>query len=135
VAGPGRERDRRREDAAWIAWLRRFDWDWFATPSFRYPVSPRHALDAVTAWLATVPGSYGVIGLQRGSWGDRCHVHGLFGGTGRRPIVRNLLHGAWRRGNLDLQAFHPGKGAIEYVVAQANEIELIGTPVPYRPRR
>ena len=79
------ELDRRRQDDAWIEWLRTMDWDFFASPSFRYPVAPHQALRAVTAWLTAVPGSYGVIGLQRGPFGDRLHVHGLVGGMGRRP--------------------------------------------------
>ena len=129
------ERERRRQAAEWIAWLRTMDWDFFATPSFRYPVSPRHALDAVTAWLAALPRSYAAIGLQRGPLGDRLHVHAMIGGTGRRPRVETLLQASWRRGNIHLVGYAPAKGAIEYLCRQADEIELLGTPVAYRRQR
>src|SRR5437867_6178432 len=50
VAGPG-TLEREGTAVEWVAWLRTMRWDWFATPSFRYPVTPGRALDAVTAWL------------------------------------------------------------------------------------
>jgi hypothetical protein len=111
------------------------DWDWWTSPSFRYPVTPHHAVDAVTHWLRSLPKAYCALGLQHGPCGDRLHVHCMIGGTGRRRDTEFVLRGSWRRGNLDLKAFHPALGGIEYMVRQADEIELLGQPVLYRPRR
>ena len=47
-----------RVRTAWVCWLRTFDWDWWATPSFHYPVTSRQALDAVN---------------HRGPWVSRKH--------------------------------------------------------------
>ena len=116
------------EREAYIAWIRTMRLDWFATPSFRHPVTPRTALEAVTTWLHALPRAYAFVGVQRGPLGDRLHVHALVGGVGRHSLTEALLRGNWRRGNIDLVGYSPLKGAVEYVVHQADEIEVIGRP-------
>ena len=121
--------------AAWITWLRTMDWDFFATCAFGHATSPHAALKAATEWLAPLPRAYAAVGLQRGPGGNRLHVHAMVGGTGRRPLIETLLRDSWRHGNLDLKRYSPLKGAVEYVVRQADEIEIIGSPRVFRPRR
>ena len=129
----------RSADAAlvrgWIEWLQGMRWDWWATPTFRYPVTPTQAVRAVEAWLAPLPSAYAAIGVQRGPTGDRLHVHALVGGTGRHPVQVWGLRRGWRRGNVRIEGFRPHLGAVAYLVRQADEIELLGSPVPWRPRR
>lgn len=120
--------------AAWVAWLRTFRWDWFATCAFGHPTSPDMALRAVTEWLAPLPNAYAAVGLQRGPQGDRLHVHAMIGGTGRHPLRESLLRGSWRRGSIVLDGYSPKRGAIEYLVRQADQMEIIGVPVINRPR-
>ncbi len=121
--------------AAWIAWLRTMDWDWFATCAFGHATSPYAALQAVTAWLRPLPRAYGAVGIQRGPLCDRLHVHAMIGGTSRKSLVETLLRESWRRASIQLSPYSPLKGAVEYVVRQAEEIEIIGTPRVFRPRR
>lgn len=121
---------------AWITWLRTFRWDWFVTCAFGHPTSPTRALSAVREWLRPCgPTVYSAVGLQRGPYGDQLHVHALVGGIGRHPLRESFLRETWRRGSLDLRGYSPAKGGIEYLVRQADAVELLGTPVPYRPRR
>ena len=75
------------------------------------------------------------VGLQHGPAGDRLHLHGLIGGVGRHQLRQSYLRGNWRRGSIDLDGYHPRLGGVEYMVRQAKEIELLGSPRPYRPRR
>ena len=131
------------QNAAWVEWLRSMRWDYFATLAFGRDTSAGAALRAATAWLAPVPAKYGgqrkapyaAVGVQRGPLGDRLHVHALVGGVGRHPLTATLLQGSWRRGSIDLKPYSPLKGAVEYVVRQASEIELLGDPIAWRPAR
>src|SRR2546430_17497495 len=59
------------EARAWSRWLRTFDWDWFATGTWRNPVGPRAAIDTVARWLSPLPRSYAAIGVQRGRSEER----------------------------------------------------------------
>ena len=122
-------------NAAWTAWLRTFRYDWWATPAFGHPTSAAAMLRAVTAWLQPFPKAYAVVGVQRGPLGNRLHLHGLLGGIGRHPDTERMLRDAWRHGNLSIVGFSPRRGALDYIVHQATEIEIIGQPVIYRPRR
>lgn len=119
----------------WVAHLKTFRWDWFATCAFGHPTSPDRAVRAVTEWLRPLGSrTYAAVGLQRGPLGDRLHVHAVIGGTGRHPLRESLLRNGWRRGSLDLQGYTPRLGGITYLVRQADAIELLGTLVLYRPR-
>jgi len=120
--------------AGWIEWARSRRWDFFTTPTFAKPTSAARALATVTEWLRPLPKAYAVVGLQRGPAGGLVHVHALLGGIGRHPLRETFLRGSWRHGNLDLKRYTPLKGGIEYLVRQADTLELIGTPTRYRPR-
>ena len=123
------------EARAWSTWLRTFDWDWFATGTWSNPIGPQAAIDTVARWLHPLPRAYAAIGVQRGPAAEKFHVHAVVGGTGRRPLTETLLRGSWiKSGHVQLVGFSPRRGAIEYIVKQATEVELLGTPVPYRPR-
>ena len=120
---------------AYVAWLTTFRWDWWVTLAFGYETSPRAMLRAVEAWLAPLPGAYAAVTIQRGPFGDRLHLHLVLGGIGRHALRASLLGGTWRRGSVDLKGYNPSKGAIPYMVHQADTVELVGVPRPYRPRK
>ncbi len=121
---------------AWTAWLRSMRWDYFATCTWAKPVLPHHAVAAVTGWLQPLPRSYAAVGVQRGPHAAKYHAHVLVGGIGRHPLTETLLRGSWiRSGHLYLVGYSPLRGAVEYVCGQATEIEIVGAPVTYRPRR
>ena len=124
------------EARAWSEWLRTFDWDWFATGTWERPVGAQTALDTVTRWLHPLPRAYAAIGVQRGPTAQKFHVHAVIGGTGRHRDIALQLRGSWiRSGHVHLVGFSPARGAIEYICRQATEVELLGQPVPYGPRR
>jgi hypothetical protein len=136
--------------AAWVEWLRSLDWQYFSTLSFGYPVQPSQARRAVEEWLAPPtqpdpvdeglpeaprPQAYAALGLQRGPVGGLIHVHALVGGVRRVPLTETHLRGRWRKGDALVEGYRPRLGGVEYMVRQADVIELVGTPVPYRLRR
>lgn len=118
----------------WVGWLRTFRWDFVATCAFGYPTSPTASVRAVAAWLKPMPGAYAAIGVQHGPAGGRLHVHALVGGLGRGAFRESLLRGRWRRGSVVVEPYHPAQGFVEYLCRQATTVELLGTPVVYRPR-
>lgn len=119
---------------AWVAWLRSMQWSYWTTLAFGYPVTHRMALRAVTKWLAPLPKAFAALGLQAGPAGGMLHVHALVGGVRRVPLTATLLRERWRRGSIVLAGYRPAKGAVEYMTRQAAVIELLGTPLPFRPR-
>ena len=130
--GPSPEMVRKAQ----VAWLRTMRWDWWATLAFAHAYQPTAMLRAVAAWLQPLgPQAYAAIGVQRGPQGNRLHVHTVVGGVGRHPLRETLLRETWRRGSIVLVGYSPLRGAIEYMVRQSDEIELLGHPVIYRPRR
>ena len=79
---------------------------------------------------------YAACSVQRGPSAAKFHAHVLVGGIGRHPLRATLLRGSWiRSGHVQIVGYSPLKGAVEYLVRQADQIELSGTPVTYRPRR
>jgi len=121
---------------AWVEWLRTMRWDFFATCTWEKPVAPHHVVAAVIRWLQPLPAAYGTIGVQRGPHAAKVHAHVLIGGIGRHPLRETLLRGSWiRAGHVNLVGYSPLKGGVEYLCRQADEIEIIGTPLPFRPRR
>src|SRR2546422_2873078 len=117
------------EARAWSTWLRTFRWDWFATGTWEHPIGAQTAIDTVVRWLGPLHKAYCAIGVQRGPTAEKFHVHAVIGGTGRHRDTATLLRGSWiRSGHMQLVGFSPAKGAIEYLVKQATEIELRGQP-------
>src|SRR6266513_2362530 len=121
--------------AAWVRWCRAMRWDVFATPAVGHLTSEAAILRAVERWLRPFPAAYAVVGLQRGPAGGWLHPHALVGGIGRAPLRLAFLRDSWRHGSVHLDGYTPRKGAVEYVVAQADRLEILGTPRRYRPRR
>ena len=126
--------DAERLRHAYVAWLATFRWDWWVTLAFGYETTPSAMLRAVEAWLVPLPGAYAAIGIQRGPLGDRLHVHAVVGGTGRHPLRETLIRGSWRRGSIDLKPYSPSKGGIAYMICQTDCVEILGTPILYRPK-
>lgn len=120
---------------AWTEWLRSLDWKYFSTLSFGYPVEPPHALRAVESWIAPLPRAYAALGLQHGPAGGFLHVHALVGGVRRVPLTETFLRDRWRRGSAVVDGYRPRLGGVEYMVRQADVIEFVGTPRPYRLRK
>jgi hypothetical protein len=124
--------------AAWERWLREIHWAYWVTGTFARPHGPAAATATVERWLAPLsPGVYAAIGIQWGPTAERLHVHMLVGGIRRRPLTATALRGRWiKSGHVQVEGYRPCKGGVEYLVRQADEIELIGTqPKPYRPNR
>lgn len=119
-------------------WLKGFRWDWYVTPTFHYPKTQAQAVAAVSQWLASKPGAYAVVAYERGSLGGRLHVHAAIGGIGRHPLQQSHLQESWRRGIITVTPYDPSRRGIRYLLDRADDpegMELIGDPVPYRPRR
>jgi len=127
----GSARERQETEAAWIEWLRSFRWDLFATGTWDRPVTGYMALATVQRWLGRYPAAYAIVGLQRGPVSLTHHVHLLIGGVGRSGV-----RGSWvKRGHMKVEGYHPERGAVEYLVHQAREIELLGSPLSYKLRK
>lgn len=125
------------EQRGWADWLRTFRWDWWVTGTWATPLGdPLTAVRIATQWLTRAgPSAYAAVGVQRGPLADRLHVHLVVGGTGTRPLMATRLRRSWvKKGHLLVARYTPTRGAIEYLVAQADEIELVGTPQAYHPR-
>lgn len=114
---------------AHAAWLRTMDWKYVATGTWANPISEAAALAAVTRWLAFSPTGYAAVGLQRGPIAKRLHVHMLIGGVKREPLTAKLLSSSWvKSGHVLVEGYHPARGFVEYLVDQADEVEVIGAP-------
>src|SRR4051794_29301711 len=123
-----------RLNQEWKRWLRTMYWDYFVTGSFEDPISATAAVSTAKRWLARYPHVYGVIGVQQGPIRLRDHVHLLIGGVDTRTEVH--LRASWiKGGHVQLKRYVTGGRAINYIVDQAHEIELLGNPLPFRPKR
>jgi hypothetical protein len=122
--------------AAWERWLRSMHWAYWATGTFARPLSPGTAVRVVSRWLAPLgPRAYAAVGIQHGPWAAKLHVHVLVGGVRRVPLTATLLRGSWLKGgHVQVDGYRPAKGAVEYLVRQADDIELLGDPRPFDPR-
>ena len=119
----------------WESWLRGIRWDYYATGTWTQPVTAATALRVVRNWLSADPQAYAAIGVQRGPALLKYHVHVLVGGLGRHRFTETRLRGSWVKfGHLKIDGYHPALGGVEYLVQQADEIELVGSPKPFRPR-
>jgi hypothetical protein len=74
--------ERKRLCRAWVSWLQTFRWDFFVTGTVEKPVTASTAIRLATKWLADYPDAYAVIGLQRGPFARKNHLHLLVGGVG-----------------------------------------------------
>lgn len=120
---------------AYSDWLRTFRWDFFGTGTTKEPVTAYTALRLVRNWLKQYPESYAAVFLQRGPISQTIHVHTLIGGIGRGGSAETDLRGSWvRRGNMKIERFHPSLDGVEYMVGQADDIEILGSPMIYKPR-
>src|SRR2546421_13050511 len=100
-----------RDKAELVTWARTIRWDWWTSPTFRYPVSSDTAFAAVEGWLRPL-GAYALVGCQRGPTGDLIHPHVLIGGTGRNPRIETALPNRLRRGKPDVDPYDPAPVAI-----------------------
>lgn len=119
---------------AWKEWLPSFRWQFWATGTLELPVTASTAMRIVHTWLSPFPDAYAAVGVQRGPASLTHHVHLLIGGV--NPLAGTLLRGSWvKRGHVLVEAYDPRRGAIPYLVGQADHIELIGSLQRFRPRR
>jgi len=114
-----------------IEWARTIDFDVFATPTFKHPVSAERAFHAIAKWLRPVPAAYALLVRQVA---EPHTVHLFIGGIPQSAPMLAALRDTWRHGNIDLDRFHPKGGALRYVIDRAEAIDLIGTPKVYRGR-
>lgn len=141
------ERTQRRDALA--RRLRGLKWSYFISLSFRFPVDEGGAWLAVLDWLAPFGrGVYAAVVAERapprsdalGQVGDaegrgRVNVHVLLGGLRRRMANVVALRRGWRRGMIDVRLYRGRGGAASYLYKTDAAVELIGEPLPYRPRR
>jgi hypothetical protein len=121
---------------AWATWLRSFRWSFFTTGTFEKPVTGSTALRVVESWLSACRGGYAAVGLQRGPVTLAHHVHMLVGGVARNGLTASMLRGSWvKDGHVLVERFTPTRGGVEYLVRQADVIELLGDPQTYRSRK
>lgn len=125
-----------RQRDAWARWLRGFHWSYFATPTFRLPVSEQAARQAVAQWLAPLgPKVYAAVAVERGRVEGRIHAHVLLGGLPRRQGADVALRLGWGgRGRIAIEPYRGRGGAARYLCKQPDAVDLLGTPQLYRPR-
>lgn len=124
----------RRE--AMSRWLRGFRWSFFATPTFRWPVSEQAARRAVADWLAPLgPKVYAAVAVERGRLEGGLHAHVLLGGLPRRAGAEVALQLGWRRGRIAVERYRGRGGAACYLCKDPDSVELLGIPQAYRPRK
>ena len=130
------ERDRFIEEGG--RFLSRFQWEVFASPTFRYPVDEWVARSEVEEFVRGFgPGTYAAAAYEVGPAGRRIHAHVLLGGL--RPHSGLWIKTLWKRGNIDWQQYDPRQGAAWYLMKQAHSVpdtlEIIGDPKVWHPRR
>ena len=124
-----------RSAEAYALWLRTFRWDFWTVGSTTEPVTSDTMLEIVKTWLLPFREAYAAVGLQHGPLSQTIHSHILIGGIGHACSAETLLRGSWvRDGHVRVASFRPCLGGVEYLIGQAEEMEIIGCPVLYKPR-
>ena len=78
--------------------LTHFDWQLYATPTFRFPVTFPQAKSAVETWIAAFgPQAFAYAAYERGQAGGRTHCHVLLGGL-IGEIARTHAGRLWSHG-------------------------------------
>lgn len=124
----------RKTAEGWKEWLRQMHWDFFATGTWKQPVSGFTSQRTVDTWLSEFPDAFAAVGIQEGPNSKRLHVHLLIGGLS--GVAATRLRGSWvKHGHVLMKRYDPRPDVISYVVNQAEEMRLIGTPQMFRPKR
>lgn len=106
-----------------------FDWQLYATPTFRFPVTFTQAQRVVGEWVAKFgPQAYAFAGYQKGEAGGRTHAHLLVGGLVGQ-IAKTRAGRLWKSGNIKIEPYDPNRGAAWYVSTFPEGGEIIGTLV------
>lgn len=110
----GRRHDQRQAIGNWIG---SYDWDWYATFTFRYDVTPEVAMQRVIEFLERWDCNVEYFIVAEWHRFRQCaHVHCLIKGL---KLVRSIfLMSLWKRrkyGNALIKAYHDGLGANYYV--------------------
>jgi hypothetical protein len=130
-----RAKEARRVKVETAAWLRGFWWDCFATATWESQISFSSALSIVSRWVSARPGAYAVAGVQSGPSLLKVHAHVLIGGLGRGRDGEAALRASWvTKGHVRVEAFRASMGGVEYLVDQAEDWQIIGSLMRYRPR-
>jgi hypothetical protein len=135
-------RNKAIRNAEYAEFLRTFRWDYFVTGTLKEAVVKDTLLIIMKTWLSPFRDAYAAVGIQRGSILEKYHVHAAIGGIGHGALnssgynsPETFLRGTWvRDGHVKIAQFSPGLGGIEYMIAQTDEIEIIGSLVRYKPR-
>jgi len=113
-----------------------FRWDYFATLTFRDPVSFDFADRAVRRFVLRLDQAYAFHGLERGRLGEHVHSHVLLGGIKPRRLPR-VMWKTWHHGDVRYEKYDPHRGAAWYVAKGFRLSEwggFLGAP-PVRVRR
>ena len=108
------------------SFLTYFDWQLYATPTFRFPVTFPQAKSAVETWIA----SFGVqafayAAYERGQAGGRTHCHVLLGGL-VGEIAKTHAGRLWTHGDVKIAAYDPQGRACWYLAKEPEEGQFIG---------
>ena len=124
----------RRLAQGWKDWLRTLRWEFWATGTWERSVTPSTAMRTVNIWLSVCPDAYAAVGVQRGPIAMTHHVHLMIGGV--NGLAGTLLRRTWvKHGHARVERYDPRRDCIGYMVDQADEIAVIGSPQQFRPRR
>lgn len=126
--------------AAWIEFIKRYQYEWYLTLTFKFEVSPEHAVRQFNHFIRKINEQvYGrryrekkqgvhfvrvIENQQRGV----IHFHSLIGG-GSETLSRWELSRIWHSNNgiADIQPYDPSQRAIEYLtktISKGGEIDI-----------
>lgn len=108
------------------SWLTHFEWQLYATPTFRFPVTHSMAKAVVDRWIGGFgPQAYAYVGYEQGLAGGRTHCHVLLGGLANE-IAKSRAGRLWRHGNIQIERYDPNRGAAWYVAKVPEAGEIVG---------
>ncbi len=103
-----------------------FDWQLYATPTFRFPVTLPQATRAIEEWVARFGDrAFAYCAYERGHAGGRTHAHVLLGGL-VREIAKTHAGRLWTHGDVKIAPYDPRGRAAWYVAKEPEEGQFIG---------
>src|SRR4051812_43812962 len=109
------------------SWLKTFDWDWFATYTFKHPVKSFSATNALLKYfhaLETRNGKkiFSAYALERCPLSSTIHIHALLANTSPLKADCKRAHSTtccgrhfWSRGHSVVHAYDPGLAGTHYL--------------------
>ena len=132
---------RKREvEDGWVKWVRSFHWDYFLTPTFKWPVSDEYARSEAEEFVREIEQSASAFVGWGGGQEHSCHLLLNFNNEWmrarhRRKMTKRRLQLLWKHGEIKVDPFDARRArkAVKYFVDH-HEVDLIGEPVRHRVR-